>query len=50
MPDAIVVENIFKRFETVPAVSGISFNIRKGELFGFLRPNGAGKAGLSDAQ
>lgn len=43
MTDAIVVENIHKQFETVPAVSGISFNIRKGELFGFLGPNGAGK-------
>jgi ABC-2 type transport system ATP-binding protein len=43
MTNAIVVENIHKRFETVPAVSGISFNIRKGELFGFLGPNGAGK-------
>jgi ABC-2 type transport system ATP-binding protein len=43
MTNAIVVENIAKRFQNVEAVSGISFNVRQGELFGFLGPNGAGK-------
>jgi ABC-2 type transport system ATP-binding protein len=43
MTQAIVVENIAKRFEKVEAVSGISFTVRTGELFGFLGPNGAGK-------
>jgi ABC-2 type transport system ATP-binding protein len=43
MPQAIVVENIVKRYESVAAVSGISFEVRRGELFGFLGPNGAGK-------
>jgi len=43
MTQAIVVENIAKRFEKVEAVSGISFNVQRGELFGFLGPNGAGK-------
>lgn len=43
MTNAIVVENIAKRFEKVKAVSGISFHVRQGELFGFLGPNGAGK-------
>jgi ABC-2 type transport system ATP-binding protein len=43
MSNAIVVENIAKRFEKVEAVSGISFNVKQGELFGFLGPNGAGK-------
>ena len=29
---------------TTPAVEGISFSIKKGEIFGFLGPNGAGKS------
>jgi len=44
MSDAIVVENLAKRFGTVDAVAGISFSVRRGELFGFLGPNGAGKS------
>jgi ABC-2 type transport system ATP-binding protein len=43
MSEAIIVDNIAKRFDTVEAVAGISFSIGKGELFGFLGPNGAGK-------
>jgi len=42
--DAIVVEGLAKRFETVDAVAGISFCVQRGELFGFLGPNGAGKS------
>ena len=44
MHDAIVVEELAKRFEKVDAVAGISFRVRQGELFGFLGPNGAGKS------
>ncbi len=43
MDDAIVVEGLKKRFAEVEAVSGLSFVVRRGELFGFLGPNGAGK-------
>ncbi|MFZ7124708.1 MAG: ABC transporter ATP-binding protein [Desulfobacterales bacterium] len=43
MTDAIIVENIAKRFEKIDAVAGISFRVQQGELFGFLGPNGAGK-------
>jgi ABC-2 type transport system ATP-binding protein len=40
---AIEVRDLVKRFEEVRAVDGISFVVRRGELFGFLGPNGAGK-------
>jgi ABC-2 type transport system ATP-binding protein len=43
MNESICVEQLTKRFENVEAIAGISFSIRKGELFGFLGPNGAGK-------
>lgn len=39
----LVIENLEKRFGSVRALSGISFECRKGELFGLLGPNGAGK-------
>lgn len=48
--DAIVVENLRKVFKpgwpgrpTVTALDGLSFSVRRGEIFGFLGPNGAGK-------
>jgi len=43
MTEAVFVDHIAKRFEEVQAVSGISFSVERGELFGFLGPNGAGK-------
>jgi sodium transport system ATP-binding protein len=39
----LVVENLVKRFGNVQALAGISFECRRGELFGLLGPNGAGK-------
>ena len=42
----IVVEvtDLEKRFGAFRAVAGISFAVRRGEIFGFLGPNGAGKS------
>jgi len=40
---AVEVSNLTKRFDEVLAVNDISFQVNKGELFGFLGPNGAGK-------
>jgi ABC-2 type transport system ATP-binding protein len=41
--DAVVVRGLRKRFGEFTAVDGIDFAVRKGEIFGFLGPNGSGK-------
>jgi ABC-2 type transport system ATP-binding protein len=43
MPAAIDVHNLTKRYDTVTALGGISFDVQPGEIIGFLGPNGAGK-------
>ncbi len=40
---AIKVEELTKRFPRTLAVDKATFNVKKGEIFGFLGPNGAGK-------
>ncbi|MFX0011443.1 MAG: ABC transporter ATP-binding protein [Candidatus Hermodarchaeota archaeon] len=39
----ISVRDLKKFFGEIKAVNGISFDVRKGEVFGLLGPNGAGK-------
>lgn len=41
---AIEVDDLTKHFGDLTAVDGVSFQVRKGEVFGFLGPNGAGKS------
>lgn len=43
MEQAIYTENLTKRFGDFTAVDDISFSVGKGEIFGFLGANGAGK-------
>jgi ABC-2 type transport system ATP-binding protein len=40
---ALEVTNLTKRFGERIAVEGVSFQVARGEVFGFLGPNGAGK-------
>ena len=39
----IEVSNLTKKFGDFVAVDNISFDVKKGEIFGFLGANGAGK-------
>lgn len=43
MEKVIIVENLTKAFGHFKAVDQISFEVEKGEIFGFLGANGAGK-------
>jgi len=40
---SISVKNISKSFKTVNAVDDVSFEVKEGELFGLIGPDGAGK-------
>jgi ABC-2 type transport system ATP-binding protein len=42
--NVVEVKNLEKHFGAFKAVAGISFSVRRGEIFGFLGPNGAGKS------
>lgn len=44
MENFVTVEHLTKNFGNITAVDDLSFNVKKGEIFGFLGPNGAGKS------
>ena len=43
MPSVIKIENLKKSYGDIEAVKGVSFEISKGEMFGLVGPDGAGK-------
>jgi len=43
MNEIIRTENFYKSYGSISAVTGISFNVYKGEMFGLVGPDGAGK-------
>ncbi|HVZ47973.1 MAG TPA: ABC transporter ATP-binding protein [Gemmatimonadaceae bacterium] len=45
-PDTVRAANLTKRFGDVVALDRVSFDVRAGELFGFIGPDGAGKTTL----
>ena len=44
--NVIEVHNLVKKFDTKKVINEINFNVREGEIFGFLGPSGAGKTTL----
>ncbi len=38
------VRGLIKRYNRIPAVDGVTFTIRPGEILGYIGPNGAGKS------
>ncbi|CAM3778645.1 ABC transporter ATP-binding protein [Castellaniella denitrificans] len=46
MPKLLEVRDLTKRFGGLTAVSGVSFSVDEGDIFGIIGPNGAGKTTL----
>ena len=44
--DAIIVNNVSKSYDKMQALSDVSFSVAKGEVFGLIGPDGAGKTTL----
>ena len=44
--NAIEVNNISKRYGKVQALNNVSFSVKKGEVFGLIGPDGAGKTSM----
>ena len=40
----LIATNLTKKFSDFTAVNDLTFNVNKGDVYGFLGPNGAGKS------
>ena len=45
----VLVRGFGKRYRTQAAVSGVDLEVRRGELYGLIGPDGAGKSSLMKA-
>ena len=43
---AIEVRNVYKKYGSVQALEDVSLDVRSGEIFGLIGPDGAGKTSL----
>ena len=46
MPATINIKDLHKSYQEVEALKGVSFEVKQGELFGLIGPDGAGKTTL----
>ena len=46
MNEMVIIENVKKKYGVVTALDGVSLRVRRGEIFGLIGPDGAGKTTL----
>lgn len=46
MDEMVIIENVKKKYGVVTALDGVSLQVRRGEIFGLIGPDGAGKTTL----
>ena len=44
--DILILDQVFKSYGKVSALSGLNLRVKEGDILGFVGPNGAGKSSL----